>query len=494
MDIIETFPDCGLTGRRKIKTHVRQITRDNVVEVLGSAMATHALNAMECHYLYDVYRGKQDIRTKQKYQRENINNKVVVNRANEIVTFKSAYLLSSPYQYTSYNGAKETSDLINELNELMRSEDKESKDKEIVDWVHICGVGERLTLPDPEVSKAFHIYTIAPWDAFVIYSSNVGEAPMAGVILQLDEEGAQYATVYTADSKFEIHGNDVSETKHILGLVPLEEYLSNTARQGAFEIVLSILNNINLLESCAIDSVEDFVNGFDVFQNCQIDDSVYSQLSIGGKAINVKSTTQGMEAKVYRIASELNQTGTQTRIDDLTEAYLTICGMPNRNGGSSTSDTGTAVIYRDGFFEAESRAKDTDQMFKRSERRFLKTVLRICGLGLTVDEIKIENPRGNLANLQSKVQVLCQMLDNEKIHPKLAFDAAGLFADNETAYRISMEYAESVKKEQEENLNKELENARTTALRAFGSDDTESAQESGAEIQPLQETASDPRL
>ena len=41
-----------------------------------------------------------------------------------------------------------------------------------------------------------------------------------------------------------------------------------------------------------------------------------------------------MEAKVYRIASELNQTNTQTIVDDLQDAYLTICGMPNRNGGS----------------------------------------------------------------------------------------------------------------------------------------------------------------
>ena len=51
-----------------------------------------------------------------------------------------------------------------------------------------------------------------------------------------------------------------------------------------------------------------------------------------------------MEAKVYRIASELNQTNTQTIVDDLEDAYLTICGMPNRNGGSSTSDTGQAVF------------------------------------------------------------------------------------------------------------------------------------------------------
>lgn len=479
---IAAFPPEGFTGRRKIKTNVRAITAGNVADVLSEALSIHALNAAEIHYLYDVYTGKQDIRFKEKYQRENVNNKVVVNRANEIVTFKSAYLLSEPVQYSSYSGDKATSDKIAALNEYMRAEDKDSKDKEIVDWVHICGVGERLVLPNTEGNTPFVVYTIDPWDAFVIYSSAVGEAPMAGVILQLEEDGTQYATVYTNDVKFEIHGDNVTATPHILGGVPLKEYVSNRARLGAFEIVLSILNNINLLESCAVDSVQDFVNGFDVFQNCEIDEGTYGQLSIGGKAVNIKSTTPGMEAKVYRIASEINQGGVQTRIDDLTEAYLTICGMPNRNGGSSTSDTGTAVIYRDGFFEAESRASDTEKMFKRSERQFLKTVLQICDLDLEVDDIKIEFLRTNLSNLQTKVQVLCQMLDNPMIHPKLAFDAASLFPDNENAYRISMEYAAENEAKQEENLEKELNNARAAALRAFRQSDSESASESDTEV------------
>lgn len=60
------------------------------------------------------------------------------------------------------------------------------------------------------------------------------------------------------------------------------------------------------------------------------------------------------------------------------QTVLTICGMPNRNGGSSTSDTGSAVIMRDGWSAAEARAKDSELMFKKSERTFLKLILNIC--------------------------------------------------------------------------------------------------------------------
>ena len=151
-------------------------------------------------------------------------------------------------------------------------------------------------------------------------------------------------------------------------------------------------------------------------------------------------------------------------MDDLEDAYLTICGMPNRNGGSSTSDTGQAVIYRDGWSAAESRAKDTEKTWERSEREFLRLVLYICretgDLGLQLSDIKPEFTRKNLSNIQSKAQVLAEMLNNSKIHPKLAFQYSGLFSDPEEAYRISQSYYEEQQRKMERSLRDELEAGR----------------------------------
>lgn len=469
---LEYFPANGLTGRRKILSPVKEVTAANVRTVLEKALAVHALNAAEITYLYDYYKGRQDIRGKVKYTRENINNKVTVNRANEIVTFKTAYLLNAPIQYVSTGGSDDISEKVNRLNAFMHSEDKESKDKEIVDWMHICGVAERLCLPDKpqeEDGAPFGIYTMDPRDAFVIYNSGIGKKPIAGVILQIDEDEKQVATVYTKDRCYTIKGDALTEETHILGAIPLVEYVNNDARLGAFEIVLSILNNINVLESNAVDSVQEFVNGFDVFQNCELDDGDYQKLSLGGQALFIKSVNGMAEAKVYRIASELEQNGVQTRVNDLTDAYLTICGMPNRNGGSSTSDTGTAVIYRDGWSEAESRANDSEKMFKRSEREFLRVVLTICDahnesrLDLRLSDFKADFLRKNLSNLQSKSQVLCELLSNNFIHPKDAYVAASLFKDNEEAYRRGMEWHEEQQEKSEQSLRMELDNARLSA-------------------------------
>lgn len=448
--VISCWPDDGLHGRHVAYTNQKEITPENVSDVIRKAMSTHFRNKAEIQYLYDYFRGKQDIRLKEKVVRPEINNKVMVNRANEIVTFKTAYLLGEPLQYVSNGGNDSVSEKVNTLNEFMRAESKDTKDKEIADWMHICGVGVRMVVPDEEGEEdgsPVCIYTLDPRDAFVIYYSGVGHKPLAGVLRQWDEEGKPYQCVYTREWYFEIAGGEIKKQEaRTIPYIPIIEYTNNDARMGAFEVVLPLLNAINTVESNRVDSIQDFVNAFDVFQNCELEEGQYAKLSKGGMAIQIKSANQGMEAKVYRIASELNQTNTQTLVDDLYDTALTICGMPNRNGGSSTSDTGTAVIYRDGFAEAESRAKDTEKTFIRSEREFLRIVLYICrntaDLDLQLSDIKPEFTRKNLSNVQSKVQVLCEMLNNSKIHPKLAFQTCGVFGDSEEAYRISQEFYE----------------------------------------------------
>lgn len=465
--MMDVFPPEGLTGRRKILTSVEEITAANVVEVLDKALAVHMQNAMEINYLWRYYKGRQDICRKEKLVRENINNIVTVNRANEIVSFKSSYLLNEPVQYVSRGGDDEAvSKEIDRLNGFMREQDKDSKDKEIVDWFHICGVAERLVLPNVGPDRdivPFSIYTLDPREAFVIYNAGVGRRPLAGVILQRDEKDEWYATIYTANKCFVVRkDSSVAVYPHILGGIPLIEYLNNAARMGAFEPVISILNNINVLESNAVDSVQDFVNGFDVFQNCDIEDNSYASLSIGGQALKIKTTVPGMEAKVYRVFSEISQSGVQTRIDDLTDAYLEICGMPNRNGGYSTSDTGVAVMFRDGWSAASSRAKDTATLFKRSERDFDRIVLRICEakrrLNLKLSDFEPKFPFSNLTNIQSLTQTFTELLNNPKVHPHLAFEVgSALFRDPEEAYLMSAKYYQEQQAAQEESIRDAVE-------------------------------------
>jgi hypothetical protein len=149
---------------------------------------------------------------------------------------------------------------------------------------------------------------------------------------------------------------------------------------------------------------------------------------------------------------------------------LTICGLPNRNGGSSTSDTGSAVIMRDGWESAEAQMKSVENEWKRSEKPFLKMVLRILkdmvGTNLSVRDIEIKFSRRNYDNLQTKSQVLTTLLSNPKIHPELAFTHCGLFLDPESAYLQSKQWweaQEKAAKEQEPTNNPDNPDAADSA-------------------------------
>ena len=52
--------------------------------------------------------------------------------------------------------------------------------------------------------------------------------------------------------------------------------------------------------------------------------------------------------------------------------------------------------------------------------------------------------------------MLAEMLNNSKIHPKLAFQYSGLFSDPEEAYRISQSYYEEQQRKMERSLRDEL--------------------------------------
>jgi hypothetical protein len=149
-------------------------------------------------------------------------------------------------------------------------------------------------------------------------------------------------------------------------------------------------------------------------------------------------------ADVKYLVEELNQTQAQIKTDNDYQTVLTICGMPNRNGGSSTSDTGSAVIMRDGWEAAEARAKDSETIFKCSEKESLKIALKICRdmgrLNLSPSDIDARFTRRNYENIQAKAQVLTMMLQSEKIDPRLAFEHCGMFPDPELAYAMSLAY------------------------------------------------------
>lgn len=464
----------NMHGRRKIILDATEITDENIIPTLVKAVAIHEQNRSEIEYLYDYKRGIQPSLNREKKVRPEIVSHIVENRAAEIVDFRTGYMCgeSKAIQYiaTCSEGRKENlTKLVAELNEYMDDVDMPTIDKDLFDWVFTCGVGYKIILPkrdivDKEHDTPFESYVLNPMNTFVVYSNEIGEPATMGVNYVYKEDGTIVYTCYTKNMTYVI-AQYVKKGKteysflgspgiHIMQDIPIIEYIDNKERMGAFEKVITLLDAINDVACNRREAVEQFVQALLLMHNVNLTEDQFDALIEKG-AIQFDDVTDSKKGEIKYISLDLNQSNTQTLVDHMIQTVREICGVPSMSDGStSDSSNNGAVIMRQGWGIAEARAKNSEQMFKVSERKFIKLALYICDLnvhkltGLTAKDIEIRFTRRNYEDIQTKAQVLKMLIpDDFKVDPKLGFEHCGLFVDPERSYLQSKEYTEMKKKE-----------------------------------------------
>lgn len=462
-------------GRRIIYTDATEITAANVADEVRKAVMVHESNRTDAENLYGYYCGKTKILNKKKEVREEINHKINENHAHEVTRFYEGYIFGEPIQYVRReNTAGDEGDDaiaadINALNAYNSDAGKAACDARLAKWILNAGVGYRMTLPNkawsPDSDEApFKKYSLDPRQTFVVRTNDVERRVIMSVYyVRQTKNNERVYSVYTDNSLFVVREfGGVEEYPHVLGMNPIVEYPLDESRLGIFEVAMPLLDALDELQSNRMDDIVQFVNSFLAILGGQLDDETYKKLN----EWKTLCLPEGVDAKY--LSPAMNQNDVQTLKDDLYQAVLTICGVPNRNGGSSTSDTGTATIVRDGWSAAEGRAKTIETCFKEAEKQSLKLDLRILrdtvGTKLRLSDIDIHFTRRNYENIASKATVLTSMLNNPKIHPELAFQHCGMFADAESAYLQSKAWWEEQERKEEEKQKKELE--RNASLRA----------------------------
>ena len=446
-------------GRKAIYTSVEHLDGENVVKVLSDAYIKHLVNRQQIQYLYDYYRGIQPVLGRVKEVRPEICSKIVENRANSIVTFRVGYTVGKPIQYVSVVSDDAVSKQIARLNDLLRASGKASKDKQLVEWQMICGTGYRMVLPSNSRRIPFELYTVDPRNAFVIYRNDVAHTPLAGVYYTVDDNENVTFNVYTSDNEFfRIKGWQsgviVERRDYVLGHIPIIEYPLNHARMGAFEVVLPLLDALNSLDSNRLDGVEQFIQSLVVAYNCEFPDGTNGNTLREAGMVILKSTNEN-KADIKILAEVLQQGDTEVLKRDIIDSINEIVGIPGQGNGytSDSSNTG-AVVLKNGWQGAETRAQDFETMFNEPEHVAIELLVeisnRLSDMNLDPDNIDVKFTRRNYEDLLSKSQTLVTMLGQDKIHPQCAYEASGLFVDTQDAYNMGMEWYEKMKEEQEE--------------------------------------------
>lgn len=448
-----------LFGRRDIFTAVDDLNEENVLDEVNSALTFHLQNVWEEEYLYWYRRGLQPVLNRTKERNDFVLNKVVMNHAEEIVTFKNGYFLMQPAFYVSRRNGVKTK--VDKLNEYLYRSGKQSADNILADWFHTVGKAALYVEPNDSDEAPIKAYALDPRSAFVVYSLRPGKKPVFAVNMVINEDDIN-VDVFTRDRIFRLRGavtgrkttpypiyNAIANSldsieENRLRHIPIIEYRYNSVNMAAFEGAISILDEINNIQSNRCDGVEQFIQSIAVAVNCQFDEDTTANDIRKAGMIALKSI--GENKADFRILSEeLNQDQTQTLVDDLYDKVLLISAMPMtaRKGAGSYDSTGRAAIFNNGWEQAAASARATEERFNESNELFneiLVDVLRTKGLlDIKITDFELQIVRNETANVQSKAQALQTMLA-AGMAPELAFAKSGISNDPVSDVKQSEKY------------------------------------------------------
>lgn len=455
----------GRYGRKIAYANVEQITADNIVNVVGNCIGAFYFNKTVIRYLWNYYKGDQPVLYRTKVQNADITNKVSENHAYEIVQFKVGQTYGEPIQLISRKDDDRINNAVDEFNDYLTDANKQEKDIKAGEWQSATGTSFKAVQITKNEDIPFRIVAPTPMNTFVIYSRST-EEPLLAIQELKDADGQMYKLCYTDSYECKIVNGEVRDWKlHGFGGIPIVEFPNNHERISDIELVIGLLDAINTMQSNRMDGVEQFVQFWIKFVNCDIDRETFEEMKIS-HALTVKSNNEQNKSDVDIMTQELNQTECQVAKDDLWDNAQSILAIPTRESQNSGGDTQGAVSLRAGWDFSKTRAKQKDPIIKTSEKRLAKVILNVIrikdhDLGLTARDFDVQINHSPLDNLYTKTQALDQML-KAGINPRIAVSTCGLWGDAEKVFIQSKPYfdvlyktVDMVKKENENTKKQE---------------------------------------
>lgn len=438
----------GCYGRKILYTDVETITAGNIVKVVGDCIGNFYYNKTIIEYLWRYYKGDQPVLYRVKVQNGDITNKIVENHAYEIVQFKVGQTYGEPIQFISRKDDDAINKAVDALNDYLVDANKQEKDIKAGEWQSATGTSfKAVRFANGEIP--FQIVAPTPMNTCVIYNRST-EEPVLAVQELKDEDGRWYKLCYTNSHSCKIQNGVASEWKlHAFGSIPIVEFPNNHERISDIELVIGLLDAINNMQSNRMDGIEQFVQYWVKFVNCEIDQKTFEEMKMS-HALTVKSNNKDNKADVEIMTQELNQSQCQVAKDDLLDNLQAILAIPNRESQNSGGDTQGAVSLRAGWDFSKTRAKQKDPIIKSAEKRLaiiILNILRVTGNDLKISprDFDVQINHSPLDNLYTKTQALAQMLQSG-INPRIAVATCGLWGDAEKVSLQSQPYFDALYK------------------------------------------------
>ena len=454
-------------GRREIYTSEPYITRENLIDVLRTAKATHMANVTDIKYLLRYEKGDQPL-NRVKVVRPEIDICDVDNIANQITEFKLGYDWGYPISLVQRSqNADNHSEAIALLNDFYDLAGHRGKQQELARFIEITGLGYTYVDINSEYIEGespFTLDVLDPEFTFVVKSTYYPDKRVImGVTFgDTDIEGNTTYTCFTNSSRFVVTNLDtVEEYANYLGIIPIVEWIRAYDRMGCFERQIPEMDALNLLNS-------DFLN--DVDQNTQAIwhtvDVEFAKVEVenedgtttekvkrpeNGQWLQTFSTANGKTPKITPLTVDYNYSGVLNNIVNKRQTILAKCDVPQRNDNSGGS-TGIAMSDASGWSAAEASASKKENIQDLCKCQELRIVFRAIARNtkfkdneeiksLTLAEVKPYIKRQKSYEMTVKTNALATMLAHG-IHGLDAIQSINYFDDPSQVWERSRETIE----------------------------------------------------
>lgn len=366
-------------------------------KALVSCLKEHTESIDRFTTLKDLYDGKHAILKRSKTQTDLANNKLMINHAEYITDFATAYFMGNPIKYTFPEEETRTDD--DSLLQAFRKANITQVDTELARDLSIFGIGIEYVYQDKEGNTKST--NLDPRTAFLVVDDTVEENSLLGVhrIKKRDINNKEIGevikaitdnTVYTYE--FKNNGlNLINEEVNIFNQVSMIEYWNKVNQKGDFESVVSLINAYNLLQSDRVNDKEQYVDSLLVLYGTLAGDNSEEKLKTARelKRLGLLELSEG--DKVEYLSKTFHEADVELLKKSIIEDIHKISKVPNLTDENfAGNSSGVAMKYKLLGLEQLAQTKEEYYRIGLKERiKLYSNILNIKMISIDVDNIEM---------------------------------------------------------------------------------------------------------
>lgn len=386
-------------------------------KVLLSCLNEHSKKIARYKMLEDYYNGNHAILNR---ERKDVNNKVVVNHAEYITDFLTAYFGGNPIKYIFKDSEKTTAD--EKLEKAFRIANIDHIDTEIIRNVSIYGIGYEITYQNRDgITKSA---SINPKNCFLVCDDTVEKNELIGVHINVkyDENGreiGQTLNVYTNNKEllvYDVIQGDITFVdifENVFDRIPIIEYMNKVNQKGDFEGVIDLIDVYNQLQSDRINDKEQFVDALLVIYGMLAGDTTEEKKETAKEIKRLGMLEMDKESRAEFITKTFQESDIELLRKSIEADIHKISKVPNMTDESFAGNaSGVAMAYKLLALEQLAQTKESYYRIGLEKRlRLYASVLKIKEINTNIEDIELSFTRSLPVNMLEISQLIANLKD-----------------------------------------------------------------------------------